>query len=455
MNRSTQFKKWNSAIRRRALATTAATATLAIGLITAAVATQPARTQPFAHAKWNQITLHDFSSVPDAQEPRAGLIRDPEGNLYGTTQVGGDNDLGAVFKVDTGGNETVLYSFSQGTDGGQPFARLVQDKQGNLYGTTVVGGIQSDCGAGCGVVFKVDPSGNETVQYSFTGQADGASPHAGLVRDAAGNMYGTTVDGGNTANCPNGGEGGWPGCGVVFKLDTSGHETVLHTFTGTDGANPYAELIRDKDGNLYGATFFGGDLSQCQGNYLDGGCGVIFKLDAQGKETVLYTFTGGSDGAFPQGPLVRDTYGNLYGTTAYGGNTGNCGGAVAGCGVVFKLDTSGAETVLYTFTGGGDGAAPDAGLVRNAKGDLFGTTRIGGNYADCMAIYYAGCGVVFEVDASGKEKTLYTFTGQTDGGNSDAPLLRGPHDILYGTTSYYGNNSCGNSGCGTVFELQK
>jgi uncharacterized repeat protein (TIGR03803 family) len=220
-----------------------------------------------------------------------------------------------------------------------------------------------------------------TLLYTFTGGADGRTPGGGVILDAAGNLYGTTTQGGNLA-CSQ-------GCGTVFKVDGAGKEIVLHSFTGTgagDGEYPTAALVMDGQGNLYGTTAVGGTS----------GHGTVFKVDTTGKETVLHSFSGASwEGAFPNGGVVRDGQGNLYGTTEAGG-TSNCG-------TVFKLDPTGKETVLYSFTGtGGDGSSPEAGVVRDGQGNLYGTTRVGGvsNY-----------GTVFTVDTSGKETVLYSFTG--------------------------------------------
>jgi uncharacterized repeat protein (TIGR03803 family) len=187
------------------------------------------------------------------------VIRDPAGNLYGTTNGaysdvggGGSHNAGVVFKVDPFGNDTVLYSFTGGADGSSPNG-LIRDLQGNLYGTTSGGGA-----SGAGVVFKVDTSGNETVLYSFAGGSDGGYPlWVTLVRDSAGDLYGTT------------GGGGASGAGVVFKLDTSGHETVLYSFTGgADGGTPYAGVVLSPEGNLYGTTAFGGQTN----------AGVVFEI---------------------------------------------------------------------------------------------------------------------------------------------------------------------------------
>jgi uncharacterized repeat protein (TIGR03803 family) len=316
-----------------------------------------------------ETALYTFTGTPDGASPNRGpLVRDAPGNLYGTTESGGASGYGTVFKLDTTGKETVLYSFTGGTDGGDPFAGLVRDGEGSLYGTTTYGGdLTCDAPYGCGVVFKLDTTGTETVLHTFSGSGgDGGNPVAGLVRDAAGNLYGTTREGGS---------GGYPGYGTVFKLDKAGDETILHSFTGGDGEWPYAGVIRDAAGNLYGTTENGGSVY-----------GTIFKLDRRGKESVLHSFAGPpADGAQPFAGLVRDAKVNRYGTTAEGGPLN--------WGTVFKLDKSGKETVLHSFTGAADGGQPWAGLVRDAKGDLYGTTSSGGS-TGCEGY---GCGVVFKL----------------------------------------------------------
>jgi uncharacterized repeat protein (TIGR03803 family) len=217
-----------------------------------------------------ETQLYAFTGGADGSTPYGGVVLDAQGNLYGTTASGGAYGSGTVFKLDTAGNETVLYSFTGQADGGGPEAGLVLDAQGNLYGTASGGGI-NNCNYGCGTVFKVDPAGNETVLYSFAGAPDGATPLASLVRDAEGNLYGTTFDGGNS------GCGDWQQCGTVFELDSAGGETVLHRFTGLggDGGNPWAGLALDAKGNLYGTTFDGGNIA-CQ--YYGYCFGTVFKL---------------------------------------------------------------------------------------------------------------------------------------------------------------------------------
>jgi uncharacterized repeat protein (TIGR03803 family) len=309
---------------------------------------------------------------------------------------------------------TTLYNFKGDPDGYSPQGDLIRDAKGNLYGTTASGGSNH------GVVFKLDTAGNEKVLYTFTGGADGGTPQTALLQ-AAGSFYGTTYSGGAF------------GQGVVFQLKGS-KETVLHSFGGADGSHPAAGLIRDKAGNLYGTTYYGGAS----------GAGTVFKLDTTGTETVLYSFTGGSDGKWPPGRLVLDSTGNLYGTT-FGGGLMNCDHGLHGCGVVFKLDTTATETVLYTFTGAADGGSPAAGLVRDKAGNLYGTTYAGGE-ANCPLNGMPGCGVVFKVSKTGTMTVLHTFTN-SDGSNPAADLIRDSAGNLYGTTQN------GGLGLGTVFKL--
>jgi len=358
----------------------------------------------------NETVLYSFTGGADGSSPN-GVIRDSAGNLYGTTAAGGASNAGVVFKVDTAGHETVLYSFKGGADGDEPYGNLVWGSSDNLYGTTNFGG-----SSGAGVVFKVDTSGNETVLYSFTGGSDGAFPN-GVIRDAEGALFGTTSNGGDAS--------GESGAGVVFKVDTSGHETVLYTFTGgTDGGNPAAGVIRDSLGNLYGTTSAGGSASSA---------GVVFKVDRSNHETVLYTFTGGADGGNPYAGVIRDSVGNVYGTTAFGGTPG--------LGVVYKVDTSGDETVLHTFKRGLGGDQPYlAGVILDSVGDLYGTTAFGGA---------GGQGVVYKLDTKDTETTLYAFPGPKDGQYPyNAGVIFGSDCNLYGTT-FYG----GSLGHGVVYQL--
>ena len=231
---------------------------------------------------------------------------------------------------------------------------MIRDAAGNLYGTTVFGGSRDCGGAGCGTVFKLDTTGKETVLHMFKGsKTDGANPDSGVIRDAAGNLYGTTQAGGAALFCRG-------GCGTVFKLDTAGKLTILYRFTGRTGGGPASGgLVRDPSGNLYGTTPNGGVFQNNCNTASGRGCGAVFRIDTTGKETVLYSFTGGKDGWFPVGGVVRDAAGNLYGMTTGGGDF-NCNPGF-GCGTVFKVDTTGKETVLHNFASGEDGELPWGG----------------------------------------------------------------------------------------------
>ena len=361
---------------------------------------------PMATAQAQTLTtLYSFTGA-SGQNP-GGLIRDAQGNFYGTTLLGGASSLGVVFEVTPAGTETVLYSFA-GADGEYSTASLVRDSAGNLYGTTSQGGA-----SGHGVVFKLDTTGTETVLHSFTGGADGGTPYSGLFRDSAGNLYGTTYSGGAS------------GRGVIFKINASGTEKVLHTFAGgAGGANPYAGLTRDSAGNFYGTTYGGGT-----------GHGLVYKLDTADTYTVLYTFNGLADGGQPYAGVILDPAGNLYGTTTQDGPSGY--------GVVYELSATGAETVLYGFAGGNDGKNPSTGVIRDSVGNLYGTTQYGGA---------SNNGVVYEVNTAGTETLLHSFTGGSDGANPQAGLLLNAAGDLFGTT-YYGGLHQGPAGDGTVFKL--
>ena len=336
---------------------------------------------------------------------------------------------------------TTLYSFtgSGAGDGANPEAGLIADPAGNLYGTTRFGGVittESCRPLGCGTVFQLTPSGTLNVLYSFSG-SDGAQPFAGLIADTAGNLYGTTWGGGAPCIVT-------IGCGTVFQLDPSGSLTVLHSFTnGSDGGHPVAGLIADAAGNLYGTTQNGGD----------GGYGTVFRLDPSGTLIVLHSFTGGSDGGTPVAGLIADEAGNLYGTTSAGGDRTNCAAQfIDGCGTVFQLDPSGTLNVLYNFTGGSDGGNPDAALIADAAGNLYGTTQNGGAPESCNRP--AGCGTVFQLTPSRTLNGLHIFTG-SDGAYPPAGLLADAAGNLYGTTygGGTGTGCIGGGACGTVFEL--
>ena len=287
---------------------------------------------------------------------------------------------------------TVLYNFTgTGGDGGGPIGRLIRDSAGNLYGTTTGGGA-----FGFGTVFKLDARDTETVLYSFAGGAsgDGESPYSGLTRDRLGNFYGTTF------------KGGTYGLGTIYKIDATTHnETLVYSFAGVDGANPVADIVQDNVGNLYSTTHNGGFS----------GYGTVYKLAPDGTETVLYSFPSAQIALYPSG-LVRDAAGNIYGTTGFGGAQES--------GTVFELDASGTETTLYSFTAL-DGEDPYATLIRDEFGNLYDTTEAGGVF---------GRGTVFKLDNAGTEKVLYSFTGKRDGGYPYSGIIRDAEGNFYGTT---------------------
>ena len=291
------------------------------------------------NAKGEETLLYSFAEM-DGEYPAGGLVRDNLG-IYGTTYMGGTFGWGTVFQV----WGTVIYSFPPGLSNGVfPLAGLVADSAGSLYGTTSGGGT-----FGSGTVFTVTSSDEEIVLHSFGATGDGIEPVASLQRDSSGNLYGTTWWGGTS------------GVGTAFKVDASGNETVLYSFTGgADGGQPRAGLVVDSAGNLYGTTYQGGAF----------GLGTVFRLDASGGETVLHSFGGGDDGANPYAGLLPDGKGNLYGTTNVGG-THNLG-------TVFKVNRKGKETVVHSFSGTSDGEDPHACLVMDANGNLYGTAVGGG-----------------------------------------------------------------------------
>jgi uncharacterized repeat protein (TIGR03803 family) len=324
---------------------------------------------------WVQTVLYSFTGGGDGGQPTAEITFDGAGNIYGTTSAGGSGSCssgcGTVFELapSSGGwAETVLYSFTGGTDGAQPYAALVMDPSGNVYGTAAAGGnIGSNCSSGCGVVFKLAPasgSWTQSVLYSFAGGSDGSSPLSALILDPSGNLYGTTYSGGSY------------GKGTVFEVSNTANgwtESVLRTFTGaSDGASPVGGLVFDSAGNLYGTTFQGGA----------NGYGVAFELSPIGqgswREKVIHGF-GNTPSANPAATLIFDPAGDLYGTTLQGATLTSCGG---GCGTLFKLTPNSkgfwAFAAPHLFGRGEDGYHPNGRLVMDASGNLYGTTQAGG-----------------------------------------------------------------------------
>jgi uncharacterized repeat protein (TIGR03803 family) len=361
-------------------------------------------------ASQTETPLYSFTGTPDGSNPWGGLVRDSKGNLYGTTNSGGTYGAGTVFEITSAGAEKILYNFTGGSDGGYPQTSLILDNEGNLYGTTPAN------------VFEVMADGTEKNLYTFQGSPDGYEPLASLVRDGEGNLYGTTFTGGAY------------NAGTVFEITASGTEKILYSFTGgADGGYPWGGLVR-AEGVLYGATNGGGT-----------GYGTVFKLAANGKETVLHTFTGSPDGNGPEGNVIRDSSGNLYGTTFHGGSqTTTC---VFGCGIVYKVSSTGEETVFYNFQGGADAENPTSGLILDSSDNLYGASPYGGT--GCGG---EGCGVVFTISNAGVETMLYSVPGGADGANPVAGVVRDSKGNLYGTAFDDGSDNC-SDGCGIVFKL--
>jgi len=363
-------------------------------------------------------TLLNFDIADGATPYFMSFVQGLDGNLYGTTSLGGATDhacpvgCGTVLRMTPGGTITRLHSFHI-TDGESPYAGLAQDSRGNFYGTTYKGGANS-----AGVVFKMTPGGTLTTLYDFPVNA--GSPIGALIQASDGNFYGTTNVGGEDDR------------GTVFKITPEGVLTTLCSFYPTsNGFLPYSPLVQASNGNFYGVTLHGGvdDV------------GTVFEVTPAGVLTTLHSF-GGADGEYPTGGLILGRDGNLYGTTTFGGGSSSCGG---GCGTLFKMTPAGALTTIYAFQGFSGGQSPAGGVVQGTDGNFYGTTQLGGNYVGCSS----GCGTIFEITAAGILTTLHSFgTSSDDGSDPVAGLTQATNGIFYGTTS-----SDGDSGYGTVFSL--
>jgi len=383
--------------------------------------------------------LHSFGANGSrgGSDLYGGLILDAAGNLYGAAESGGRYGHGIVFELSPGSGgawtETVLYSFKGGQDGASPHATLAWDSAGNLYGTTVSGGGSTACGGGCGVVYRLTLSSGqwtETVLYRFTGGADGSVLYPGVVVDAAGNVYGGALGGGAST------------LGTVYKLTPGAGGawtfTLLHAFAGRpDGATLYATPVLDRAGNLYGTTYEGGAANK-------GAVYTITQAPGGGwTERILYSFQGGSDGANPMAPLTFDRNGNIYGATEAGGT--------ANCGTAYRLTPNGSggwrETVLHTFLGisAQDGENPN-GMIFDSHGNLYGTSLGGG---------VDNPGTIFRLspmpDGSWTETVLYSFTAGLDGAYPSAAPVMDAAGHLYGTTLWGG--PAGDTTGGVAFEF--
>ncbi|MGH6888988.1 MAG: choice-of-anchor tandem repeat GloVer-containing protein [Rhizomicrobium sp.] len=380
-----------------------------------------------AHAA-NFKLLHSFAGNTDGCDPVGGVIVDTEGNLYGVTsgggagQCGGGGSKGTVFTIPAGGSETPLYDFTGGGSGEGPVAPLLRDRHRRLYGSTAEGGTD------CGLIFEIEPNSRERVAHTFAGSPDdGCTPLGALIEGANDKFYSTTLGGGKYR------------AGNVFELSRAGSVKQLHSFKpgGEAGDAPGAGVIMDSNGNLFGVNFSGGD-----------GFGDVFELTPERVYRVLYKFKGSpDDGAGPPASLIMNASGDLFGVAEYGGKAG-CGGNL-GCGIVFEILPGGTETVLHFFSGRhGDGANPEGWLIADGAGNLYGTTEYGGG--TCAYDQAYGCGTVFKLAPNGTEAILYSFS-KNDAVNGALPaagLVADAAGNLYGTTQFGGAYDCG-----TVFEI--
>ena len=356
--------------------------------------------------------LHAFSGT-DGAGPTSALIRDANGNLYGTTHDGISGGWGTIFKLAPDGTETVLHVLDGDNDGGLPYAGVIADGEGNLYGAASSlgpGGNQSQGGT----IFRITPDGTFTVLYAFVGGATGSYPVGDLVF-ANGSLYGTA------------GNDGAHGCGVVYKVTTGGTYSVVYSFKGgSDGCEPLARLGADDQGVLYGDTFAGGTSN----------CGTVFRVTPDGAETVLHQFKCGRDGAYPQSGVIADSAGNLYGTTVNGGSRRDCG-------TIYRLEPDGKKTTLHVFRCKRDGGYPRDKLLLDQAGNLYGTAGLGGHGSD---------GVVFKLAADGSYSVIHGFGRgkHSDGTNPwDGLLLSDGH--FYGTAA---GGTDGETQYGIVFRLK-
>ena len=344
-------------------------------------------------------TLHAFSGR-DGSSPSATLVPGPDGNLYGTTQLGGENGFGTVYAVSPTGEITVLYPLA-GAEGADVFSPLVFGRDKQFYGTTALGG--AGVLNGHGAVFRFSLDGAYTPLYFFSGR-DGEKPEAGLAQGSDGWLYGTTTSGGDL------------GKGSVFAISPDGEFRSLHAFSGSDGDLPLGQLLADDDGWLYGTTVSGGAHNG----------GTVFRISPSGELSVLHDFGFDSpDGNSPRGGLVRGLDGAYYGTLAFGGDHG--------AGAIFRLMPDGSLTTVHAFSKD-DGTTPLAGLILGCDGKLYGTTSSGG---------FFDAGTVFVMAPTGELSVLHAFTGRDDGGSPVSGLMLANDCSLYGTTPVGGARSRG------------
>lgn len=372
--------------------------------------------------------LRSFNGA-DGVYPVGYLVQGTDGNFYGTTEGGGANGSGTIFKLTPQGRLTTVYSFCSQpncADGMGPTVGLILATDGSFYGTTAWGGDPTCRTSGCGTVFRITPRGELTTLHVFE-LADGGGPWGNLVEGADGRFYGTTSYGGNLSCNP---ELEGVGCGTIFRITKQGSLTTLHIFDYTDGALPYSGLVQATDGNFYGVTEHGG-----QGNCYDLGCGTVFKITSSGALTNLYKFVNEGE---PDAPLIQANDGNFYSTTF--GNT------------VFRITPAGDLTTLYALGGPGQFGDIPQGLTQATDGSLYGPTFYGGNEIICSPP--DGCGTLYQLTLGGVLTGLHNFDF-TNGAGPQGGMLQSTTGTFYGATSYGGRNTgpCPSLGCGTVYSL--
>jgi uncharacterized repeat protein (TIGR03803 family) len=401
----------------------------------------------YAHAFMNPSTPPVTGGV-DGASPLAALVEGADGNLYGTTQLGGDHDLGTIFRMTPNGAVTILHPFAGGTDGAYPYGALILASDGNFYGTTSQGGA-----CDCGTLFRMTPAGDVTVLHAFTGGTDGAYPLAALTQGGDGDFYGTTS------------QGGGPNRGTIFRLTAAGAFNSLHAFGDGEGRDPRAPLLEGGSGTFYGTTVSGGALDS----------GTIFAVASTGEMRLLVTF--GTDGAAPNGGPTRGSDGALFGTTSAGSRS------TRGNGTFFRMTTGGTVSVLHAFAGPPDGSAPNGAVIQAGDARFYGTTHNGGSedagtvfsattdgavtvlhsfslsdgypaasllqatdgnfYGITLATPSVGSGAIFRMTPGGFYSRLYGFTGGVDGGYPIGGLIQASDRHLYGTTASGGTNDAG------------
>lgn len=371
-------------------------------------------------------TVANFNGTDGSYPGYLSLVQGTDGNLYGTTEGGGPERGGTIFKMTPSGVLTTIYTFCDQSgdcpNGAYPYAGLALGTDEVFYGTTFQGGPSILCLSGCGTVFKVTRAGVLATLHTFA-LTDGGNPSGSLIQGSDGDLYGTTEFGG-AGSCAN---LYTPGCGTIFKINSKLGFTTLHSFNGADGWNPLAGLIQGFDGNFYGTTLEGGAY----------GGGTVFRITSEGKLTTLYNFcaqTNCTDGEFPAAALLQATDGNFYGTTA-GGGTGYCYYDEQ-TGTIFKMNPSGALTTLHSFCLD-DGFVPEAALIQATDANLYGTTYEGGNGKYCVGAFTPGCGTAFKLVQNGTLTTLHRFCSQTncaDGSAAEGGLFQATNGTFYGTT---------------------